>query len=354
MTVVTLPGTVDGSPLSTTFTVASADASRVPGDPGIGRTLVGQTMDATLGVDYVQVRAAQYASDLGMSAGSKVQPKAHHGYIQPVHDDQALAAVAAEFVDIDKVQAQGIYSLTDIKETQYEDNNGVWHNHTFDDVANGSSDAMFDAFIAGITKRKKPAGAFFHNEPVGDGLGGYTECAGAVDRLKSRILLAGADDLITWGCFLGRGSFAGFGGSNPDPDKWIGALAPVSRALGTNGYLQAIDTDPASAWNKTVAQLYKPFWDLQNSVLDSLGLPRMVRFQGEWGVHTRASDLTFAPAFMESFLDLSIAYDVIASFFFDSHVSSPKQSWLLDFNGETSRRGEMARMLVDRRVGYAA
>lgn len=356
-----------GTVTATLPPITAPSAGMFPGDPGKGRILIGQTEDPKRGgVNYIPTRAAQYASDLGMSAGTAVHPDAFHGYIQPVPDSSAVAAANAELGDIDKVQAWGGYSATDIKETQYTLTRNIGTHrigdviqHTFDDVANGSSDAMFDTLVTGIVQRRKPAALFFHNEPVGDTVGIDASGAGvlatpastaaAVDRLRQRIVRQAGDDFITWGCSLGIGSFSTYGGNNGPPDPWIAALAPVSKVLPNNRYQQATDT--SGTW-KTPAQLYQPFWDLQNRILDGLGLPRMARMVLEYGTHTRSSDLGYAPAWMDAFYQLCLAYDVRASFYFDSGQNSAND-WTLDLNGETSRRRKFAQQIMYPTSGYA-
>lgn len=349
MTVVTLTAGSGSQRVSTQLTVGSS-ALLFPGDPGPQRILIGQTQDPVRGgVDFMPTRAAQYAADVGLPVGQKRYPQAFHGYIQPIPDANAVAAANAELADVDKVQAWGGYSVTDIKETVKPKGTA----HTLQDVANGSSDAQWDAFIAGLKARGKPAGMCFHNEPVGDVIGGVlatpSDLAGAVDRLRQRIVRQQADNLIAWGCSLGVGSFTGWGGSNGPPDPWIAALAPVSKVLVNNRYQQATDT--SGTW-KSPAQLYQPFWDLQDRILDGLGLPRMARFVLEYGTHTRSSDLTYAPAWLDAFYQLCLAYNVRVTFYFDSGQNSAND-WTLDLNGETSRRKKFAQQIGYATSGYA-
>lgn len=309
--------------LTLPYTITTDATPRFPGDPGIGKVLWGQTRDG--GVGAMPARAAQYAQILGRP--SPVYPRAFHSFGTPA---QATVAGARGMVDdVRTVQGWGSYALQDVKEPT---------SMSFAQVGTGGMDQVLDELFSGLVALGKPCAVSFHNEPAGDGKGGAVEYASALKRFVQRRDAAGGKSLITLTGFLGMGSFTGFGGSNGDPVPWLQAIAPWVDAWGTNRYLQATDSSPASAW-KTPEQVYGPFWDLEDAID-----PNRAKIHGEWGVHTRASDLTYAPAWMVHWKDYFISRGGALAFFFDSGQNSAN-SWVLDLNGETSRLVAFAHLI---------
>lgn len=308
-----------------TATAAVASASRFPGDPGLGRILWGQTREG--GVAAVPARAAQYGG---------VYPKAFHRYMTP--DQSNVAGAQAAVADARTVQSWGTYPLIDVKEPG---------SMSFAQVGTGGMDATIDAVMQGLVALGKPAAVAFHNEPAGDGKGGATDYGSALQRFAQRRDSAGGKSLITVTGALGIGAYSGFGGANGDPMPWIQAIAPWVDVWDTHRYLQATDTSPASAWKQPLA-VFGPFWDLLDSV-DS----KRAKFHGEWGVHTKASDLGFAPAWMDAFYAYFVQRGGALACFFDSGQNSAND-WTLDLNGETSRLNKMGQQLTYPTSGYAA
>lgn len=307
-----------------TATAAVGSASRFPGDPGLGKILWGQSREGS--IPAIPARAVQYAQIVGQS--QPLYPKAVHRYIPP--DQSTVAGAQAAVADAAMVQSWGSYYVVDVKEPG---------SMSFAQVGTGGMDQVIDTVMQGLVALGKPACVGFHNEPVGDGKGGATDCGAAVQRFAQRRDAAGGKGLITVTCTLGIGSFTGYGGANGPPDPWITALAPWRDVNATNRYLQATDASSPSAW-KTVQQVYGQYWDLEDSLS-----PKPARFQLEWGVHTRASDLTFAPAWMDSFMSYGISRGLALACFFDSGQNSAND-WTLDLGGETSRLQKMARQLA--------
>lgn len=304
-----------------------------PGSPGPNKKFTGQTMDQALGgIDYLSTRIAQYKQDVGQDA----VPGSFHHYQPPIPETNDLVAAAnSKLAQLDKATVLGIYNILDIKETTYKTPDGKSHNHTFDDVANGSSDVYIKTIINGLKSRRVFAALAFHDEPAGDGLGGYVEYAAAISHIRDLVYSLGTDDILAHGGFLGMGQYTKYGGNNPDPEKWTASVAAVSNYLGTHRYNQSNSIgDP---WNSP-SELYEPFWDMQDAIA-----PNMVRIHGEYSVHTKPDDVNYAPSWIAGFDTLCLKRNVRASCIFDSNTSSPSGGWRLD---DAPRRKAFAQTLI--------
>lgn len=321
---------------------ALGPVARIPGDPGLTQLLFGQTAQNPM--TAIPARALQYAQIVGQAA--PLYPAAAHLYIDP--PTSTVAGAQGFVANARTVWGWGAYPLIDIKEG-IDPNTG--RQYSFDQVAAGACDGVFDTLIEGSLQLGRPLGLSYHNEPTGDGLGGAQSYANAVARLGLRVALAGAQNLVTWTGALGQGSFTGFGGGNGPPDLWLQTLAATGAPVwDDHKYLQASDSDGASAWKQPV-DVFGKFWDLQDQIAMAERGILLPRFHGEWGVHTRAADLTFAPAWMRTFYAYFLSRNGILATFFDSGQNSPL-SWLLDLGGERSRLIAMAQLLALPTTGY--
>lgn len=317
------PKTGATSTISVPLPAITPAAGRFAGDPGLGRIYWGQTREGS--VPAVPARAAQYAQIVGQKA--PLYPASVRRYMTPAQ--ATVAGAKAAVADCATVLSWGSYPFLDFKEPA---------SMSFAQVGQGQMNDVIDAIMQGLAALNKPAAVGFHQEPAGDGKGGAAEYASALNMIGQRRTAAGAKLVTVTGC-LGIGSFAGFGGNNGDPRPWITALAPYVDVWGTHRYLQATDASPDSAW-KTVEQTFGPFWDLLDAV-DS----KRAKFHGEWGIHTRAAQPTFAPAWMDRFYQYGVSRGLAVACFFDSGQNSAND-WTLDLGGETTRLVKMAQQLA--------
>lgn len=325
-----ITGATKALQIQSPIVTSSGGGARFPGDAGPGFIKWGQTREG--GIANVPARAQQYGQALGRGP---VFPSAVRRYMTPAQSN--VAGARAAVADCRTIQSWGALPFMDVKEPA---------SMSFAQVAAGQMDDVIDAIMEGLVQLAKPAMVGFHQEPVGDGKGTYTECGDALKRWAQRRDAAGAAGLVSVTCCIGQGSFPppyGHGG-NPDPDKWIAAVEPWSDVIGGHGYLQATDASAPSAW-RTAHDVYGPWWDLQDKTIGT----GKARVQGEWGVHTRASDLTFAPKFMQEFYDYGLSRRMAVACFFDSGQNSAND-WTLDLpvNGkpDTTRLVQMAHQLV--------
>lgn len=352
MTVVTLPGTVDGSPLSTTFTVAAADASLFPGDPGSDKCCYGLCHQG--GMDQMASRAAQLASDVGQSG--PLYPKSGRTYVVPFDSIATGITLAKKALsDAALVKAWGGLPFIDTKE---------WTALDYTKVGLGQMDQYIDFLIEGLATLDWPTILGYHQEPVGDTVGGTVETGvpgakaygSALDRFEARRVLAGATKVTITGC-IGFGAFPSATGAGKFGTvlPWFQYAEGASGVRGSHKYLQYESQDEAK-WSKgwSMDQLFGQFWDLQDSVDSAI----KARAHGEWGVHTRAANLATAPAFMDEFLTYFIGYRGRVSDFFDSGNNvNAGGAWTLDcpIQGgsgviDISRRVKFAQQLLDPRV----
>lgn len=317
-----------------------------PGDPGTGLIMWGQTREGS--IPAVAARAAQYYTINGGSGSGHTYPKCARIYIQPFATLAAgISAANSAVSDAATVQGWGSMPFVDCKELTGK---------TPAELAAGAMDSVIDALMEGLVATGKPCLVGYHQEPTGaDAPGGVkftgTSYAAVIQRFGQRRDAAGGKSLITLTGCLGIGSYRAAGGgiNVAAATPWVEPLAPVCDVWGSHKYLQALDGDPASAWNIGMDKLFGQFWDLQDSFDNT-----KARVHGEWGVHTWSSNLAFAPQFMADFMTYGIAHRLRAACFFDSGLNSHGHPWDLDLNGETSRLNEMAHQLIDPRVAGPA
>lgn len=345
-----------------TFTVPlqpKPAAGLFPGDPGPGKCCYGLCHQG--GMDQMAPRAAQLASDVGRSGF--LYPKSGRTYITPFGNStqsvaqniaDGIAKAKAALADAALVKAWGGLPFIDSKEMFGLD---------FAKVGAGQMDQFIDYLMEGAVALNWPIIIGYHQEPVGDNVGGTVETGtqGAIDYGKAvgrfaarRDLAGGKRNVSVTGC-IGLGAFtSATAGQFGPPLRWFQEVVPVSDVMGTHKYLQYQSQDEAK-WAKgwSMDQLFGQFWDLQESI-DST----KARVHGEWGVHTRAANLATAPVFMDQFLTYGIGYRLRGAYFFDSGLNvNAGGPWTLDCpiqggNGsaDTSRRKRFARQLLDPRV----
>lgn len=310
--------------------------ARFPGDPG--GYLRGQSHKLGVAGFLSSGRPLQFAQAVGQT--QPLYPGLFHIYMTPALSTVAGAQQAIR--DALTVRSWGAYPLIDVKEPAGD---------TFLDVSNGTMDDVIDTLVEGAVANNLALTLSFHDEPVGDEpdpqADRAVEYAAAVDRFAQRRDLAGAQNLVCVTGALGQGSFAGFGGkaSNGPPDPWLQALAPVlaKDVWNDHRYLEVLAATPASKWIQPQA-LMGPFWDLQDKyAMAELGY-LLPRFHGEWGVHTKPDDFTFAPAFMGTFDTYFHSRGGIGDSFFDSPISS-LNNWEFDVpvNGQPDNTRLVAR-----------
>lgn len=317
-------------------------SARFPGDPG--GFLRGQSHQGGVAGFLSSGRALQFAQAVGQPG--LLYPGLFHIYITPAQSTVAGAQQAIR--DALTVKSWGAYPLIDVKEPT-----GL----SLADVVAGQMDDVIDTLLEGAVANDLALTLAFHDEPVGDKIGGVlatpTDYANCIARIGQRRDAAGAQNLVCVTGALGQGSFAGFGGkaANGPPDPWLQALAPVlaKDVWDDHRYLEVVAATPASKWIQP-QDLMGPFWDLQDKyAMAELGY-LLPRFHGEWGVHTKPDDFTFAPGFMAAFDDYFHSRSGIGDSFFDSPISSAN-NWVFDLpvNGQPD-----ATRLVTRAHQYAA
>lgn len=302
---------------------SAAVVARFPGDPGAGKVYWGQSRQG--GVRAMPDRLAH----LSAIVGSTVQLGAFHRYM--TNAQATVRGAQAAVADAATIASWGTYPLIDVKEPR---------SMSFAQAGAGGMDATFDTLFEGLVRNGAPATVSLHNEAAGDGKGGATDYGSFLQRGAERRDAAGGKGLISLTCALGMGQFTDFGGGNGRPEPWIDAVAPWIDVWNTHRYLQASDT--RGTW-KQPQDVFGPFWDL----LDKVD-PKRAKFHGEWGIHTRSADLSFAPKWMDAFYTYFISRGGALAAFFDSgrNLNSSPISWVYDFDGERSRMSKFAQQLT--------
>lgn len=308
------------------------------GDPGPNKIIWGLGRQG--GMSAVPARAAQFAADVGQSA--PLYPKCGRIYITPFATiAQGVTQAKAALADAALVKSWGGLPFIDTKELT---------GSSFAQVAAGAIDQVWDTLVEGAMTLNWPLLLGYHQEPVGDGLGGAVDYGNAIGRLAQRRDLAGAKGVVTVTGCIGFGAFPG----NGDPRPWFQALAEPSDVWGSHKYLQYQSQDE-SKWAKgwSLDQLFGQYWDMQDAIDNT-----KAHVHGEHGVHTRSANLATAPQYLDEFLTYCIAHKVRVCSYFDSGLNSNAGgSWSLDIpiqggsgSVDTTRRVKFARQLLDPRV----
>lgn len=291
-------------------------AARYPGDPG--GYLRGQSHKGGVAGFLADGRPQQ----LGAIVGKPVQfPQLFHIYMTPPQSTVAGAQQAIQ--DALTVRSWGAYPLIDVKEPPGK---------SFAQVAAGQMDNVIDTLVEGAVANNLACTLSYHDEPAGDNVGGvvndYQGYANAVGRFGIRAQLAGAGNLVNCTGALGQGQYTNFGGGNGSPMPWLLNLASVCGTWNDHRYLQIVTATPASKWI-TPQALNGPFWDMQDQAAMQVLGHLLPRFHGEWGVHTKPDDYTFAPAWMDTWETYFHSRGGVADSFFDSIIDSAN-NWTLD------------------------
>lgn len=291
-------------------------SQRFPGDPG--GILRGQSHQGGVAGFIASGRPQQLGAIVGRPV---LYPALFHIYMTPAQSTVAGAQQAIQ--DALTVRSWGAYPLIDVKEPPRK---------TFAQVATGAMDNVIDTLMEGAVANQMALTTSFHDEPAGDNVGGvvndFQGYANAVGRFGIRAALAGAQNLVNPTGALGQGQYTNFGGGNGSPLPWLLALASVCGTWNDHRYLQVVTATPASKWI-TPQALNGPFWDLQDQAAMQVLGHLLPRFHGEWSVHSKPDDFTFAPAWMDTWETYFHSRGGVADSIFDSMIDSAND-WTLD------------------------